>query len=208
MKKIFMFNLVIFITAIFNIQISYAIEKGLATTQQIQFLKKDLLSERLEVGKTRLKEIRVNYGKPANIKNTSKKVTYDYGDLKIEFEKKRYLRNWEYDYSHTLIYSDDVTNLRKDLEAQKVGGDWLTLKQLTKDYGDPTEEYPTEEDGEYSVYYYGEIKLTFENYILMKNWDGKNLNKLFEDDPTLSTGVYMPESQRSKKDKKKKEEKK
>jgi len=78
----------------------------------IKLLKKDLSAGMIKIGQTRLKKIQHMYGVPTNISETKSKLTYDYGDLRIEFDKVRYFRDWEYDYSHPTAYSDEIDDLR------------------------------------------------------------------------------------------------
>jgi len=47
-----------------------------------------------------------------------------------------------------------------------------------RSYGTPTEMEESQEDGMFSVYYYGNIKLSFENQFLLKSWKGQNLGKV------------------------------
>lgn len=154
---------------------SYALEGVLATAEDVLRLKEDVLAGKIKVGITRLKEISRNYGDAASITDTQKKFTYEYQDLKIEFDKKKYLRNWEYDSFKTPAYTDDIDDLRSDLESKEIVGDYVTFSLIKNDYGEPTEYKETNRDGEHSVYYYGNIKLAFENVIVVKQWRGKNL---------------------------------
>jgi len=166
--------------------LSYAASGNIATEEQITNLKRDLLGGLVQTGKTRINEIKQAYGEAATIDDSSKKVVYDYGGLKVTFEKKRYLRDWEYDYSHKTAYTDDVDSLRSDLESQEIVGDFITLVEIKKDYDEPTEAYETYEDGGTSIYYYGEIKLIFENYIVIQKWKGQGLDEI-EDSKVFQT---------------------
>lgn len=147
----------------------------IAGEEDIVLLKKDILEGRIKVGETRLKKIKEVYGDPLIMTESSKKLVYDYGDLKIEFEKEKYLRDWEYDYSHKTAYSDDIDTLRSDLESEEIVGDYIALSEIKKDYDEPTEVFATSDDGDESIYYYGEIKMMFENVILISKIKGKNL---------------------------------
>jgi len=64
------------------------------------------------------------------------------------------------------------------LESKELVGDYISIKKIRKDYGEPTEIYETDYDTGESVYYYGNIKLTFENVVTLESWVGKELNKL------------------------------
>ncbi len=154
-----------------------AIKGVVASPTDIDRLKKDIRTGRILVGKTRLNDIRERYGEAPNIIDSERRLVYDYGDLKITFEKIRYLRHWEYDSFKKPIYTDDADDLRFDLDSQQIVGDYVRFSQIRKDYGEPTESTETYNDGGTSIYYYGNIKLTFENFILVKSWRGKNLNK-------------------------------
>ncbi len=155
--------------------LSFAIEGKTATNEDIANLKRDILSGKVAVGKTRLKDFRRSYGEAKNITITDRRMVYDYGDLKIEFDKQRLLRNWEYDSFKKPAYTDDIDDLRYDLESKQLVGDNITSFKVFKDYGDPTEMMESSDDGGWSVYYYGDIKLTFENYFILDNFKGKNL---------------------------------
>ena len=149
-----------------------------ATEEDLTRLKNDLRDGRIDVNKTRLKMIEENYGEPPTITQTEKKVTYDYGDLKLEFEKVKLWKSWEYDSFKQPVYTDDVDDLRFDLESEELVGKNVTLDKIIKDYGEPTESRGSEEDGALAIYYYGDIKMTFENRILMSSWKAQNLGKI------------------------------
>jgi hypothetical protein len=152
-----------------------AIQGRIATDEDIANLKKDVLEGKIQPGKTRLKDIKTLFGEPKNIANTDHRVVYDYGDLKVEFDKKRVWKEWDYDSFKPAAYTKDINDLRFDLESKKLIGDNITLLKVKKDYGDPTESFETTEDGNWSVYYYGDIKLVFENYFIIDTIKGKNL---------------------------------
>jgi len=146
-------------------------------------LKKDLRSGYIQIGKTRLKEIRYNYGDAPDIDDSDKKIVYKYDDIKMTFTKVRYWKDWEYDGFHDPAYTDDIDDLRYDLESEELVGDNITFEQVRKDYGEPTESEETDEDGDTSTYYYGNIKMIFENHISLKSWKGKNM------DPSKDDGI-------------------
>ena len=56
---------------------------------------------------------------------TNKKVVYNYGDIKIDFTKERYLRKWERVSSKKPAYTDDIQDIVKDLESQDIVGDFV-----------------------------------------------------------------------------------
>jgi len=148
----------------------------IASEDDIKLLKQDLLEGRIKIGETRLKKIKDAYGDAPSITSTETKLTYDYGDLKIEFDKVKYFRDWEYDYSHRTLYTDDIDNLRFDLEDGQLVGDFITFSDIRKDYGEPTEKFETDDDGQWSIYYYGEVKMKFKNNIVVRSWRGKGLS--------------------------------
>ena len=134
---------------------SWSLEGVLASPENVQRLKDDLRAGKIKVGQTRLKEILENYGLPTSITDTDKTIVYEYGDLKIEFSRERYWRDWEYDSFKKPAYSDNIDDLRKDLESEELVGDYITIKKIRKDYEEPTEIEETQDDGEASIYYYG-----------------------------------------------------
>ena len=150
--------------------------KGMrATTEEIAQLKADLSDGKIQVGKTRLKDVVATYGEPANITTSNKIVTYDYGDLRIDFEINRFLKQWEYDSFKTPAYTKKINDLRFNLESQKIVGENITFTRIHKDFDEPTESHESNEDGKLSIYYYGNIKLTFENMFTVRSWRGQNL---------------------------------
>ncbi len=161
---------------------SWALKGVLATDEDILRLKTDLKEGRIQSGKTRLNEIRQKYGEAANITESESKIVYDYGDLKLEFSKKRYWKSWKYDSFKSPVYTDDVDDLRYDLESKELVGDNITFSYVRKEYGEPTESYETNDDGGTSVYYYGNIKMTFENVFVLTKWKAKNLGEVKKQD--------------------------
>lgn len=170
MIKIFLVVLCVFIS-----HPALAASARVATSEDVSLLKQDLLSGKIQIGKTRLKNIRSAYGDPANITDTETKLTYDYGDLKIEFDKTRYFRKWEYDYSRKYTPKDEIDDLRFDLESEQIVGDFVDYETFVKDYDTPTEAHPTKDDGMMSTYYWGQLKLMFENFVVVRGWRGVNL---------------------------------
>lgn len=152
-----------------------ALQGVLATQEDVERLKADVLDGKIKTGTTRLKEISRNYGEAATITDTDRNLIYEYTNMKISFDKFKYLRKWEYDSFKKPAYSGDIDSLRADLEKGEIVGDYVTLSSIMRQYGAPTEYIETDRDGEMSVYYYGNIKLTFENVIVVKEWKGKNL---------------------------------
>ena len=152
-----------------------ALKTVAATKEDIIQLKKDLNNQYLQIGKTRLKQIRDIYGEAQDIRDTSKKIIYNYGDLKLTFLKKRYWKSWEYDSFQKQVYTNDIDDLRSDLESEELVGNNITYESIVKDYGEPTQMDETYEDGDTSIYYYGNIKMVFENYIVLQSWTGKNM---------------------------------
>src|SRR3989339_540957 len=154
---------------------SQALQGVLATSEDVARLKIDVLEGKIKVGSTRLKEISRNYGEAASITDTDKRLTYEYTNIKIDFDKFKYLRNWELDSFKKPAYNQNIDDLRAALSKGEIVGDYVTLLSIMKDYGAPTEYIETDRDGELSIYYYGNIKLTFENVIVVNQWRGKNL---------------------------------
>ncbi len=152
-------------------------EGFIASEDNINLLKQDLISEKLQIGKTRLYEIRKYYGDASQITEDEKKITYDYADLRIEFAKKKILRSWEYDTFKDPVYTDDADKLRKDLESEEIAGNNVSYTKIVKDYGEPTDKLENNVDGMQSIYYYGNIKLVFENIITLKKYRIKGYGK-------------------------------
>lgn len=187
-------KLVMCLLAGLNIATSaFAIVGSIASQDEINMLKKDVLAGKIKIGITRLSKIQDAYGEAPSIQETSRRITYDYGDLKIEFDKNQYLRDWEYDYSHKAAYSDDVDDLRFDLEDQQIVGDYYSFATIRKDYGEPTEINEKTGDGAISTYFYGEIKLTVENVYVVRTWKGRGLDAISVND-TLSSTPLVSES--------------
>lgn len=70
---------------VMSMLLSSVVEGRLAKEADIMLLKTDLLTGRIEIGKTRLKSVKSTYGDAASITDSPKKLTYNYGDLKIVF---------------------------------------------------------------------------------------------------------------------------
>ncbi|MCD4780430.1 MAG: hypothetical protein K8S27_07785 [Candidatus Omnitrophica bacterium] len=161
-------------------------QEVIALQDDIIRLKNDLRDGMIQIGKTRLQDVRLNYGDAPTITDEERKIIFDYGDLKVEFSKDRYLKDWRYDTFMDPAYTDSIDDLRKDLESQEIVGEFISLKQIKKDYDEPTQYEESDQDGEMSVYYYGDIKLTFENYFTLLKWRGKNLDKAAKEDLVTS----------------------
>lgn len=155
---------------------SQAQSSRLASDDDVRLLKKDVLAGSVKIGKTRLRAVNATYGKPSNVTENETRLTYDYGDLRIVFGKKKYLRKWETDSSQAEVYSRDIDKLRYDLESRQLAGDFVTLELIRKSYGEPTARMVMDGDGEHSVYYYGRIKLIFENVVEVESWRGSGLD--------------------------------
>lgn len=171
----------IFLITVFlltNSSLVFALKGKIAAESDILNLKRALVKGEIKVGKTRLKEIRRKYGDAASIRSTGAKLIFDYGGLRIDFEKKKYFRDWEYDYRYGAAYTDDIDDLRFDLESDQLVGEYITFDKIRKDYDEPTYAVESEDDGEKSIYYYGEIKMTFENIIVVQSWRGSELDKI------------------------------
>lgn len=168
-------RLTIMVSLFLICQPAWALSARIATAEDVALLKEDLLSGKAQVGVTRLKTIRNVYGDPTSITDSESKLVYDYGDLRLEFDKYKYFRKWEYDYSRKYAAKDQIDDLRYDLEAKQLIGNYVSYDTFLKDYDTPTEAYPTKGDGEHSLYYWGELKIMFENFIVLKSWRGRNL---------------------------------
>lgn len=156
----------------------WALKGVLSTDEDIMSLKKDVLAGKIRVGETRLEQIRERYGEAASIKIGARKITYDYGDLKIDFNKDRFWKEWSTDSFKSAVYTSEIDDLRYDLGRQQIVGDNITLAFITKKYGEPTESNINEEDGGTSHFYWGNIKLTFENKFYVDSWRGDALNAI------------------------------
>ena len=164
---------------------THALEMRISTTEDIASLKQDFLDGKIKIGSTRLSEIRATYGDAPNITDSDLKLTYDYGTLKIDFDKRKVWKEWAYDGFKKPVYTDKVNDLRFDLESKELVGENITFEKVRRAYGEPTESFEKTEDGEMSIYYYGDIKMIFENVFIVHIWRGSGLDKAVE--PSLST---------------------
>lgn len=165
-----------------------------ATEDDMKRLKKDVLAGKIKIGATRLLDIQNEYGEAPNIIDDDQRVTYDYGDLRVAFDRERYWKSWEKDTFRRPVYTDDVDDLRFDLESGELVGDNITFSMIRRSYGEPTESEETDSDGGWSVYYYGDIKLVFENVISVKSWRGANLGETAKDESISSSDVFKSSS--------------
>lgn len=159
----------------------HAVKGVLVTDEEVQMLKEDLVAGKLRIGTTRLKDVRKVYGEAKTINNTDDRIIYDYGLTKLVWEKKKVWKNWEYDSFKDPVYSDSVDDLRFDLESGELIGKNITYNRILRSYDVPTESMETDEDGEMSIYYYGNIKLIFENQFVLDSWRGHNLSEVTEE---------------------------
>ena len=156
----------------------WALRGVVASSADIQNLKNAVRSGIIKIGETRLNEIRDNYGEAESILDDERKMVYDYGEVRIDIEKKRIWKDWEYDTFRDPAYNDDIDDLRFDLESEELTGDNITYRRIRRDYGEPTEAYTTNEDGGISIFYYGDIKMIFENHYVVRSWKGSNLRQI------------------------------
>jgi len=161
-------------------------EESIAVKENVDLLKKDIINGRVQIGKTRLYTIKKYYGTAPQITVNERKIAYDYPDLRIEFRKKKLLKDWEYDTFKGAVYTDDIDKLRSDLEADKIVGNNITYSYIARNYGQPTDFYESDADGDKSIYYYGDIKLIFENYATIDKYKMKGLANKNKD-----TAVYV-----------------
>ena len=166
---------VVILLIVFASSIGFALNDRLAGDDEINLLKKDILAGKIMLGKTRLKQIKRLYGDATVISDSETRLTYDYGDLKLEFDKMRLWREWEIDSFKDSVYTDGAEDLRFDLDSNELVGDNLTYDSFRRAYGTPTEIHESHKDGGTSIYYYGDIRLEFENVIVVKSWKGRNL---------------------------------
>lgn len=154
---------------------AHALKGVIATPEDVTRLKSDVLEGKIQIGKTRLQDIQKDYGDAPNILDDDKRITYDYEDLRLIFERKRVWKDWEYDTFKKTVYTKSVDDLRFDLESKELIGENITYTMIQRKYGEPTESYETDDDGNLSVYYYGDIKMVFENIVSIRSWRGANL---------------------------------
>ncbi len=172
---------------------AWALKGITATADQVEELKADLRDGKIKVGATRLKDFQSNYGEAASITDTDKKISYDYGGVKIDLEKKKYLKEWSYDSFKQAVYTKAIDNLRYDLERKELVGDNITFDKIRKDYGEPTESLDSFEDGSLATFYYGDIKLVFENVFSVRSWSGQKLDTASTTSPEkISTSSKPP----------------
>jgi len=191
--KVFRFVIILALTIVFSsATIVPAIVGQIATEEDIIHLKRALLNGRVKSGETRLKQIQKAYGDAPTINDSEERLVYDYGDIRLNFKKKKYLKRSEYDYRYDPVYTNEIDNLRFDLADQQLVGGFITFSQIRRSYGEPIIAFETQNDGGTSVYHYGEIKLTFENVVILASWRG-NVQTEVENDGVLLGSSIMPE---------------
>ena len=154
---------------------TFASKGRMTTPEDLKLLKQDVVVGKIKVGRSRMKILRDAYGDPEKITENERQVTFDYGDLKIVFDKTQILKKWQYDSFKTPVYTDEVNDLRYDLESGELVGKNITYTRIRKTYKEPTESMETTDDGAMSIYYYGDIKLVFENVYTVRSWQGQKL---------------------------------
>jgi len=162
-----------------------------ATDEDIMRLKRDALAGKIKIGTTRLMDIQNEYGEAPNITDDDQRITYDFGELRLAFERERYWKSWERDSFKSPVYTNDVDDLRFDLESGKLIGDNITLTKIKRTYGEPTSSDETDVDGGVSVYYYGDIKMIFENVISVKSWRGANFGKSSQGNTINTSDIFL-----------------
>jgi len=170
--RVFLCSILLIIAGVGSL---YALKGVPATPEDIARLKEDLLTGKIQIGKTRLSHIQSEYGEAENITDDDKRVTYDFQDLRLSFDRERLWRSWEYDSFKEPVYTNKVDDLRFDLESKELVGKNITYTMVQRSYGAPTESHETDADGDISVYYYGDIKMVFENIISIRSWRGSKL---------------------------------
>ncbi len=155
--------------------VSHAMEGMLATPETITQLKKDLREGHIRIGQTRLRDVLHTYGKAVSITDDDRRIIFDYDDIRVEFIKRRLWRDWSYDGFRKPVYTDDVDDLRFDLESEELVGNNITADMILKDYGEPTDSKISDVDGQNTVYFYGDIKLIFENVFVLRSWRAQNI---------------------------------
>ena len=174
----------------------HALKGVIATPEDVTRLKNDALEGKVQIGKTRLQDIQKDYGEAPNILDDDKRVTYDYDQLRLIFERRRVWKSWQYDSFKKPVYTKSVDDLRFDLESKELVGENITYSMVLRKYGEPTESHETDEDGSLSVYYYGDIKMIFENVVSIRSWRGTNLGQMPTQEltaPALSSTQTLPE---------------
>lgn len=191
LHKIFLTAVVLTLSAVS----AWSIGERISTPEDVLLLRKDLKEGKIKVGGMRLMNFRQVYGDAASITDSENKIVYDYGSgLKIEFNRKRYWRSWSYASDKKPAYNKNIDKLRFNLESQKLVGQEITTQKIFKDYEEPTEIVETADDGGQTIYYYGDIKLVFENVIEVKSWKGDKFDE-------LDTGVLKNAASDAPKDK-------
>ena len=150
-------------------------QADVATPAQVEQLKGALLAGAISVGNTTPETVRTNYGDPNSISDSDTKVTFDYDGLNITFDKKQILRDWSIDSFKTAVYEAKAQNLKKDLQRGTLVGELISYKEITNKYGNPTETGNEAPDSKAFTYYWGDLKLVFENQVYVKSWQIKGM---------------------------------
>ena len=186
--------LIIFVSMFLSWTSAHALKGVTATDEDVRHLRNDLRSGQLKVGISRMKDFVQEYGEPTKKVDGDRKMSLEYGDLKVEFDRRRYWREWSYDSFKRPAYTDKINTLRKKLESKKIEGENILIEKFIKDYDEPTEVDLAANDGEISLFYYGDIRLTFENVYKLRSWEAKNL----EGSSELQTPKALPAAKNEK----------
>jgi len=177
----------------------------LATKEHMDRLKQDLRSNRLQIGVTTLEEIRSMYGDARSVVDDERSVVYNYGDLVVNFEKKRVLRSWTMDASSRQIDDEKVYKLKHDLERSIIPGQ-TTLESIIADYTKPTKTVRSDRVSHVWACYFGDLVLVFNEVTLMSSWQANEMPEVYNGEKgVLSAGpnisnkkpAFQPQTKKS-----------
>lgn len=146
----------------------------IASQGNIDRLKQDLRSKRLQIGITTLGDVRSLYGDARSVVDNEASVVYDYGDLTVNFEKKRVLKTWVIDSSLPSADDEKTYRLKSALGRTVIPGH-ATLENIISDYTKPSKTFKSDREANVTICYFGDLVLTFNEVTIMSSWQANEM---------------------------------
>ena len=164
----------------------WALDRTLASPQQLKQLEKDLRENILTPGTTMPDDIRAAYGEADSINYKTNEVTYNYGKITLKFKITKILQKYEFDQA--LPYFKQQDDIEKGLKTGMT-----TLADLIVSYGDPTPIFSDTPEAGMTTCYYGQLRLILKDNPVLDSWSAQNT----EGGRSAPQGVLVSEPKQS-----------